>query len=141
CSHKTSWENRSSSNDASDGCRRGNACDLRGAFKLIIIRAVVVLNRDGWLLLHKKDITKNLHLVQVFKLYVDYVQNFVYICHFGNVLRFLAGAAKPPSAPPCGALPRIFIRQESPYIPFVSFFTHYVGRNLYVEDGRYICSF
>src|SRR5699024_12477909 len=49
--------------------------------------------------------------------------------HFGNVLRFLAGAAKPPLAPPCGVLPRLFIRQESPYISFVSFFTHYVGRN------------
>src|SRR5699024_7032244 len=40
-----------------------------------------------------------------------------------------AGAAKPPSAPPCGVLPRLCIRQESPYISFVSFFTHYVGRN------------
>src|SRR5699024_5166612 len=27
-----------------------------------------------------------------------YVQNYVLICHFGNVLRFLAGAAKTPSA-------------------------------------------
>src|SRR5699024_12107360 len=40
-----------------------------------------------------------------------------------------SGAAKPPSAPPYGVLPRLFIRQESPYTPFVSFFTHYVGRN------------
>src|SRR5699024_501656 len=33
-----------------------------------------------------------------------------------------AGAVKPPSAPPCGVLPELFIRQESPYISFVSFF-------------------
>src|SRR5699024_3734700 len=64
-------------------------------------------------------------------LFLDDVQNLQYICHFGNLLRFLAGAVNPPSAPPCGALPELFIRQESPYISFVSFFTHYVGCNLF----------
>src|SRR5699024_12866699 len=33
-----------------------------------------------------------------------------------------AGAAKPPSAPPCDVLPRLFIRQESHHISYVLFF-------------------
>src|SRR5699024_1798920 len=44
------------------------------------------------------------------------------ICHCGNALLFLVGAAKPPSALPCGVLPSLFIRQESPHISYVLFF-------------------
>src|SRR5699024_7927635 len=53
---------------------------------------------------------------------MGYVQNYVYICHFGNLLRFLTVADKTPSALPCGGLPRIIIRQESPHISYVLFF-------------------